>query len=78
VWQDSISMMGDLVRIRWHDLRGRYGGPTRMTGPARARSAEELPRDNLAVADEMERSRRPGKASQGSAGVTPESSVYDH
>ncbi len=71
-------MMGDLVRIRWHDLRGHYDGPTGMTRPAHARSAEEVLPDSLAVADNMERSRRPGQASHGSAGATPESSVYDH
>ena len=78
VWRDSVSMMGDLVRIRWHDLRGRYDGPTGMTRPARARSAGEARPDSLAVADHTERSGRPGQASHGSAGATPESSVYDH
>jgi dolichyl-phosphate beta-glucosyltransferase len=25
VWRDSTSMIGDLLRIRWYDRRGRYG-----------------------------------------------------
>jgi dolichyl-phosphate beta-glucosyltransferase len=27
LWQDPVSMLGDLVRIRWHDLWGRYNRP---------------------------------------------------
>ena len=57
VGQDAIAMMGDLVRIRWQDLRGRYDGSTGMTRPAHARSAEEALPDSLAIADNMARSR---------------------
>ena len=27
LWRDPVSMLGDLVRIRWHDLWGRYNRP---------------------------------------------------
>jgi dolichyl-phosphate beta-glucosyltransferase len=29
VWRDSVSMLGDLWRIRWNDLWGRYDRPAR-------------------------------------------------
>jgi dolichyl-phosphate beta-glucosyltransferase len=38
VWQDSVSMLSDLLRIRWNDRCGRYGGaaitPSSRRGPA--------------------------------------------
>jgi dolichyl-phosphate beta-glucosyltransferase len=77
VWRDSIAMMGDLLRIRWNDLRARYDQPTGMTSQAHAHGAIAAPPDSLAVTQEMERSRRPGEATQGSLGATPKPSVYD-
>jgi dolichyl-phosphate beta-glucosyltransferase len=63
VWRDSVAMMGDLLRVRWNDLRARYGEPTAMISQAHVGSAEDMLSDSLAVAEEMERCKRPGKAS---------------
>jgi dolichyl-phosphate beta-glucosyltransferase len=63
MWRDPVSMLGDLLRIRWHGLRTRYEEPTGMTRQARARCAAELLPDSHAVAKETEHPRRPGDAS---------------
>jgi dolichyl-phosphate beta-glucosyltransferase len=62
VGRDSVSMLGDLLRIRWNDLRARYDVSTGMTRQPQARSAGALPPDSLTVADDMDRPRQPGKA----------------
>jgi dolichyl-phosphate beta-glucosyltransferase len=72
VWRDSVSMIGDLLRLRWHDLRTHDEEPTGMAGQARAGFAGELLPDSLAIAEKTERSGRPGNGSYGSAGVKPE------
>jgi dolichyl-phosphate beta-glucosyltransferase len=63
VWRDSVSMLGELLRIRWNDRRARYDVSTEMTRQPQARSAGELLPDSLAVADDMERPGQPGNAS---------------
>jgi dolichyl-phosphate beta-glucosyltransferase len=57
VGRDSVSMLGDLWRVRWHDLRGRYDVSTGMTRHPQAGSAGELLPDGITVADDMERPR---------------------
>jgi dolichyl-phosphate beta-glucosyltransferase len=42
VWQDPVSMLGDLLRIRWHNLWGRYDRPTPMAAPCSYRTSGVL------------------------------------
>lgn len=32
VWKDTLRMLGDVLAVRWHDARGRYGKSTRAAG----------------------------------------------
>jgi hypothetical protein len=62
LWRDCVSMLGDVLRLRWHALRTRSEEPIDRSGQARARGAATLLPDHLAVAEETERSRPPGEA----------------
>jgi dolichyl-phosphate beta-glucosyltransferase len=49
LWQDSVSMLGELLRIRWNNLCGRYDRPTRMTAPRPYRASGVLIPDRTSV-----------------------------
>jgi glycosyltransferase involved in cell wall biosynthesis len=56
--RDSVSMIGDLLRIRWNDLWGRYDRPARMTAPHPSRASEISMLDRTSVVKGVDRIRR--------------------
>jgi len=58
--RDSVSMLGDLLRIRWNDLRARYDVSTGIPRHPQAHSAGILRPDSLAPTENMDRPRQPG------------------
>jgi dolichyl-phosphate beta-glucosyltransferase len=55
MWQDPVSMLGDLLRIRWHDLWGRYDRPTPMTAPCSYHASGALIPDRASSARGVDR-----------------------
>ena len=58
VWRDSASMIGDLLRIRWNDLRGWYGRRVPMTMRSRGRTSGALVPDRAPAGTRIGRSNK--------------------
>jgi dolichyl-phosphate beta-glucosyltransferase len=50
MWHDPVSMLGDLWRIRWNDLWGRYDRPPPLAAPCAYRASGVLIPDRTSIA----------------------------
>jgi dolichyl-phosphate beta-glucosyltransferase len=55
MWQDPVSMLGDLWRIRWNGLRGRYDRPPPLATPCPYRTSGALRPDRTSSAKGIDR-----------------------
>jgi dolichyl-phosphate beta-glucosyltransferase len=55
MWQDPVSMLGDLWRIRWNGLRGRYDRPPPLAAPCSYRTSGALIPDRTSIAKGVDR-----------------------